>query len=108
MGKDQLRRWLQLAGVVVIIVLVVGLYRAKSDASKTEAHVRALQNEISEREASLRALRAEIAEQESPANIEHLSEQHFGSTTGSQAAALPENAMGERLPAPRTPPPHRP
>jgi hypothetical protein len=99
---------LQIAGVVVIIVLVVGLYRAKSDASKTEAHVRALQIEISEREASMRALRAEIAEQESPANIEHLTEQHFGSTTGSQAAALPENAMDERLPPPRPSSPRHP
>ena len=101
MGKDQLRRLLHIAAVVIIIVLAVGLYRAKSDAAKTEAHVRALQSDISERETSLRALRAEIAEQESPANIERLAQRHFGSTTGSQAAALPESALDDRLPAPR-------
>lgn len=103
MGKAQLVRTLQILAGVLIIVLAVGLYRAKSDAAKTEAHVRELRGEVAEREANMRALRAEIAEQESPANIERLSEEHLGAVVGSEAAALPESALDERLPAPQAP-----
>lgn len=100
MDKAAIRRALHIAAVVVIVALAVGLYRAKSDASKTERHVRELQTEITEREAGLRALRAEIATQESPENIERLAEQH-GAVVGDEATALPESAMADRLPAPR-------
>jgi cell division protein FtsL len=105
MDKAALRRALHVLAVIIIIVLAVGLYRAKSDASKTEAHVRALQTEIAEREAGLRALRAEIAEQESPENIERLAEQH-GAVVGSESSALPESQIDDRLPAARRPAAH--
>jgi len=105
MGKVAIRRALYGAAMVVIVVLAVGLYRAKSDASRTEAHVRALQSEIAEREAGLRATRARIAAQESPENIEHLAEQH-GAVVGSESSALPESQIDDRLPAPRHTAPH--
>lgn len=100
MDKVAIRRALHIAAVVVIVALAVGLYRAKSDAAKTQAHVRALQTEVTEREAGLRALRAEIATQESPENIERLAEER-GIVVGDEATALPESSMAERLPAPR-------
>lgn len=100
MAKTTLRRALHVLAVIIIIVLAVGLYRAKSDASKTEAHVRVLQTEIAEREAGIRAMRAQIAEQESPENIERLAEQH-GAVVGSESSALPESQIDDRLPAPR-------
>jgi hypothetical protein len=100
MGKAAIRRALHIAAVLIIIVLAVGLYRAKSDASKTGAHVRALQAEIAEREAGLRAMRAQIAQQETPENIERLAEQH-GAVVGSESSALPESQLDDRLPAPR-------
>jgi hypothetical protein len=92
---------LHIVAVIVLIALAVGLYRAKSNAARTEAHVRALSAEIAEREARLRELRAEIAERESPANIARLNEEVLGRTVGSESAALPERAIAERLPAPR-------
>lgn len=101
MEKAQLRRGLHIAAVIVIIVLAVGLYKAKTDASKTHAHVRALETQISETEASMRALRAEIATLESPARIEALAERYLEADTGSESAALPESAIGANLPAPR-------
>jgi len=101
MEKTHLRRALQVAAAVVIVALAIGLYRAKSDAAKTEAHVRQLQTQIEETEADLRALRSEIAQLESPARVEELAEQELGLVVGSESAALPESAIERRLPAPR-------
>ncbi|MGE0739902.1 MAG: cell division protein FtsL [Hyphomonadaceae bacterium] len=95
-----MRRALHILAAILIVVLVVGLYRAKSDAAKTQQHVRALQSEITEREAALRELRAEIAELESPARVARLAEQH-GMIIGAEGAALPESEIDDRLPAPR-------
>ena len=101
MGKAQLIRGLQIVAAILVVVLVVGLYKAKSDASRAEQHVRQLQHDIAETEASSRALRAEIAHLESPANVEQLAEQHLDASPGAQSAALPENTMASHLPAPR-------
>jgi len=101
MAKAQLRRTLQALALVLIIALAIGLYKAKTDAAATEAHVRALQNDIAEGEADMRALRAEIAELESPERIERLAQDRLGSVTGSESAALPEAEIAARLPAPK-------
>lgn len=101
MDKALLRRGLYAVAALIIVALVIGLYKAKTDAAHTEARVRELQQEITQSEADLRALRAEIAELESPARIEALAENHLGVAVGSESAALPEAALAERLPAPR-------
>ncbi|MEZ5959818.1 MAG: hypothetical protein R3C30_05250 [Hyphomonadaceae bacterium] len=103
MAKVTLKRWFQIAAGVLIVVLAVGLYRAKSDAAKTETEVHRLNNEIAEREARVRELRADIAEQESPARIERLNQERLGYAVGSESAALPEAEISRRLPAPQTP-----
>lgn len=100
MAKITLKRWIQIAAAALIVVLAVGLYRAKSDAAKTEANVHRLNSDIAEREARMRELRAEIAEQESPARIEELNEERLGLVVGSESAALPEAELARRLPAP--------
>lgn len=101
MEKAKLIRNLQIGAGVLIIALAVGLYKAKTDAARTEAHVRQLQNQIDESEADMRALRAEIAHLESPARVEALAEQHLGASVGSESAALPAAAIASRLPAPQ-------
>ncbi|MBL8530798.1 MAG: septum formation initiator family protein [Hyphomonadaceae bacterium] len=103
MAQAGLRRAVTGCAVIVIILLAVGLYRAKSDAARTEADVRALERQIAETEDELRALRAEIAHLESPQRVETLARQHLDVAVGSEAAALPEDAMDRRLPAPRSP-----
>jgi cell division protein FtsL len=103
MDKDLLRRGAYAVAALIIVALVIGLYKAKSDAAHTQAHVRQLQHQIEESEADLRALRAEIAAQESPARIEALAEDHLGVSVGSEGAALPESAMKQRLPPPERP-----
>jgi cell division protein FtsL len=101
MGKAQLIRGLQIVAAILVVVLVVGLYKAKSDASRAEAHVRQLHLTIDETEASNRALNAEIAHLESPAHVEQLAQEHLDVAPGAQSAALPESTMANRLPAPR-------
>jgi hypothetical protein len=101
MGKAQLIRALQIAAAVIVVVLVIGLYKAKSDASRAEAHVRQLHREIAETEAANRALNAEIAHLESPGHVHDLAQQHLEITPGAQSAALPESAIASRLPPPR-------
>lgn len=100
MAKITLKRWLQIAAALLVVVLAVGLYRAKSDAARTETEVRRLSAEIAEREARLRELRADIAESESPARIEELNEERLGLVVG-DGAALPESEIARRLPAPQ-------
>lgn len=95
------RKTLQILAGVLVILLAVGLYKAKTDAAKAEAHVRQLQSEIGEREADLRALRAEIAHLETPARVESLAERHLGLDIGGEETALPESQIDTRLPAPR-------
>ncbi|MBL8546890.1 MAG: hypothetical protein JNL81_10520 [Hyphomonadaceae bacterium] len=99
MAKITLKRWMQIAAAMLIVVLAIGLYRAKSDAAKTETDVRRLNDDIAEREARLRELRAAIAEQESPARIERLNDERLGHVVGGESAALPEGEIASRLPA---------
>jgi hypothetical protein len=101
MAKVTLKRWFQIAAALLVVVLAVGLYRAKSDAARTETNVHRLCGEIAVREARLRELRAKIAEGESPARIEELNEQRLGLVVGGESAALPEAEIARRLPAPQ-------
>ena len=101
MGKAQLIRALQIAAAIIVVVLVVGLYKAKSDASKAQAHVRQLHRQIADTEAANRALSAEIAHLESPERVEQLAQEHLELAPGGQSAALPESDLNHRLPAPR-------
>jgi cell division protein FtsL len=94
----QMRRWLNIAAALIIVALVVGLYKAKTDAAKAQAHVRQLEQRIEDAQADMRALRAEIASQESPAHVEALARDQFGAR--SRMEPLPERAIDERLPAP--------
>lgn len=101
MEKAHLIRAAQIGAGVLIVALAIGVYKAKTDASRTEARVRALQTQIADGEADIRALRADIAHQETPANIEELARDHLGVSAGSENHALPESAMDRELPAPR-------
>ncbi len=100
MDKARIRLAFNVVAGLLVAALAVGLYKSKTDAARTEAHVRELQAKIADTQADLRALRADIAHAESPANIEALAEQRLGLVVGEQGAALPETAIEQRLPAP--------
>jgi hypothetical protein len=102
MGKAQLIRGLQIVAAILVVVLVVGLYKAKTDAAKAQAHVHQLQDDISGAAADNRALRAEIAHLESPGHVERLAQDHgVDPAADAQSAALPQSAIASHLPPPR-------
>jgi hypothetical protein len=101
MDKAQMRRGFNIVAALIVLALVVGLYKAKSDAAHTESRVRNLETQIADTQADMRVLRSDIARAESPANIEAMAERELGLVVGSQAATLPEAAIDQRLPAPR-------
>jgi cell division protein FtsL len=105
MDKALLRRGFYAVAALIIAALAIGLYKAKTDAARTEAHVRDLQQQVEDSEADLRALRAEIAHLESPGRIEALAEDHLGVSVGSEGAVLPEAEINRRLPPARQPAP---
>lgn len=101
MDKALIRRSLHIAAAVLVAILAIGLYKAKTDAGQTEAHVLELRTRIADAEADMRALRAEIARVESPANVAAMAESHLGLGVGRQSVGLPETAIDNRLPEAR-------
>lgn len=95
-----MKRLFYASAVILVIVLAVGLYKAKTDAAQARADVHALEQRIEDAQADLRALRAEIAQLESPGRVEELAEEHLGLEPAEGAAALPEDAIARNLPAP--------
>jgi cell division protein FtsL len=90
-------RWYRLAAMALILTLLVGLYRAKTDASAAQARLRALEAEITETQVNIQGLKAEIAALETPARIEALARRELKLTPGA-AAPLPESEMDRLLP----------
>jgi cell division protein FtsL len=101
MAQAQLRRLWHVVGIALVVALVVGLYKAKTDAARTQSHVRELEREVGDEDARVRALRAEVARLESPENVERLARERLGLEPGAEGRALPERALAERLPPPR-------
>lgn len=98
-----IRRALHIAALVIIALLTVGLYKAKTDAAQARAHVAQLEHDIAETQSDMRALRAEIAHLETPGHVEQLAQQQLGMHAGGESAALPESAIETHLPAPQAP-----
>ncbi|HVZ99969.1 MAG TPA: hypothetical protein VG841_06610 [Caulobacterales bacterium] len=96
-----MRRALHIVMALIIVVLAVGLYKSKSDASKARAHVRQLEAQIADTQADMRALRAEIARLESPAHVAALTAARTELQPGRAAQAQPESAIDTALPAPQ-------
>ncbi len=96
-----MKMWLRIAALIVVAVLVVGLYKAKTDAADARAHVRALESDIADARAETRALRAEIAHLESPARIEDLAARNLELAPPEQTRVLTEAQLAGALPAPR-------
>ena len=96
-----MKRALNIFMAALIVVLAVGLYKAKSDASKARAHVLELERQIADTQADMRALRADIARLESPEHIAELAAANTQLEPGRAGQALPERAMDSALPPPQ-------
>lgn len=102
-----MKKWLTILAAFIVVALVIGVYKAKSDAGKTRTDVRQLEESIADKQADIRALRAEIAQRESPGAIETLAREHLGLSPGQGPQPLPEAALNDRLPAPERTAPQR-
>lgn len=91
-------RAFQIAAVVLILALVVGIYRAKDGASAARSRIADLREEIADTQADIRELRAEIASLETPARVEALAKEKLKMAPGAAAQPLPERALAQTLP----------
>jgi cell division protein FtsL len=93
-------RTFNIIAAALIILLAVGLYKAKSEADAARAHVEKLQTEVDVARAQIRTLSAEAAYLENPARVEKLARKELGlkPATIEQHKRLSE--IDEVLPAP--------
>jgi cell division protein FtsL len=72
------RRWFHILGAALALVLVVALYRAKTESQQARARVAALEAEIAQLRVDNRLLAAEEALLDDPARIERLARSRLG------------------------------
>ena len=66
-------RAVDLAGCGLLVILVLGVYAAKTDAGQEGANIASVQKQIGEEHRQLRLLKAELAHLEEPRRLERLS-----------------------------------
>ena len=71
-------RTFNIVAAALIVLLAVGLYKAKSEADVARAHVAKLQTEVVAARAQIRTLAAEAAYLESPDRVEKLARKELG------------------------------
>lgn len=97
-----MKRWMFIGGAALLVLLLtIGLYKAKSDAMKTRAHINTLVQEVKDERALVRTLRAEVTHLESPERVEDLAEKNLDLENGAESTRRPETSMAADLPEPR-------
>lgn len=105
-------RVVELGGMSVLMVLVLGVYLSKAGAGGERADIEHVQQQILDEQARIRLLQAEVANLEQPERLEALSGQYLGlqpipARHEVQAESLPDLALVQRVaktpPAPSAP-----
>lgn len=71
-------RLVDLVGFGVLVLLILGVYLAKTIAGRERAEIASAERQIGAEKARIRLLQAEVSHLEQPARIEHLSETYLG------------------------------
>jgi len=71
-------RLVDLAAFGVLVLLILGVYLAKTVAGRERAEIASAERQIAAEKARIRLLQAEVTHLEQPARIEHLSETYLG------------------------------
>lgn len=71
-------RLVDLVAAGLLVVLVLGVYLAKTMAGRERAEIAKVERQIREEKARIRLLQAEVAHLEEPARLEQLSTAHLG------------------------------
>ena len=71
-------RLVDLVALGVLMLLILGVYLAKTIAGRERAEIALAERQIGAEKARIRLLQAEVTHLEQPARIEHLSETYLG------------------------------
>ena len=71
-------RLLDLIGVGLLVIIIVGVYLAKTMAGTERADIARIEKQIGAEKARIRLLQAEVSHLEQPSRIERLSSQFLG------------------------------
>jgi hypothetical protein len=71
-------RLVDLMAFALLVVLVLGVYLAKTMAGRERAEIASTQRQINEEKARIRLLQAEVAHLEEPGRLERLSQAYLG------------------------------
>jgi cell division protein FtsL len=71
-------RLVDLVAAGLLIVLILGVYLAKTMAGRERAEIASAERQIADEKARIRLLQAEVAHLEEPARLEHLSQAYLG------------------------------
>lgn len=71
-------RLFNIGAALLALVLAIGLYRAKTEATKARVRVEELEGEVAAAKAELKILSAEVAVLENPERVERLAKDRLG------------------------------
>ena len=71
-------RLIDMVGLSVLMLLILGVYLAKTVAGRERAQIASAERQIQAERARIRLLQAEVTHLEQPARIEHLAETYLG------------------------------
>jgi cell division protein FtsL len=102
-------RLIDLVALGLLVVLILGVYLAKTMAGRERAQIATVERQIAAEKARIRLLQAEVSHLEQPARIERLSSVYLGLKPISikreaDLAALPSLAVQATKPAVEKPP----
>lgn len=99
-------RLVDLVGLGVLVLLIVGVYLAKTIAGRERAEIAAADRQIEAEKERIRLLQAEVTHLEQPARIERLSETYLGlGPVSIKHEATPDALPAIALTAPSSPRP---
>src|SRR3972149_2371201 len=89
-----------IVAVCLIVILAVGLYKAKSEADRMRAEVAKLEGEGASARAEVKTMAAEAAYLESPKRVETLARRELGLTAAKPSQVRPISEIDKALPPP--------
>lgn len=88
-------RLVDLVGASVLVMLILGVYLAKTVAGRERADIAATERQIEAEKIRIRLLQAEVTHLEKPARIEKLSETYLGMAPVSIKHEASPDVLGE-------------
>jgi cell division protein FtsL len=98
-------RLIDLVGLSILVLLIVGVYLAKTIAGRERAEIASAERQIEAERARIRLLQAEVTHLEQPARIERLAQTYLGMAPVSIKHEANPDILGEVAIHPTAPSP---